>query len=698
MEDCDLLRRCKNESAFVHFIYPADARDALEQLNNSRPMYCKRPITVEMADKSRVGIGLAKSNVCWLYNQRTCTRTPCTRQHVCLFCNGQHPRKQCTEVETHFRRLKDEGFGPRNGLNSPNLSRDSRRGGRPDFGGYKNAEFEITIDDIPIPNANERDIRILFNSCGPITKVKVMRPRKPGMKVRAYMEFNDQETLDKALNMNGTVWNGERISVRRTPPRGPSRRHREDRFNRYGRRGGRDRDRDRYRDGERDRDRYRDRDNGYDRSRPAPAPDRYGPDPNGSGPPSNDGYRDRSEDTDSHRGRSGGRDAIAALRRSTPPTNSEDHGIGGRRDRNHRTRPGLGYNGNVHGDKINKSPMTSSPNLSSLSPTKRDRSDNIKSGGCIQKLESGKIIIQRKYPLDEVCTLFNGVTGCHSRDCDKIHICSLCECEDHSLPKCPRTHTKIGEILMKQIQEETQKPGSAMTKIQLNAKHKPSKKRALENAANSPNGQPIKKKAKMEDRNNLNSTNSPRTKPSKPMEHRVPRIKTLGNVKVNYILFLLDGKVWRRAQVISRAGDLIKVHYLGWDSKFDEKLSVLKNANRLSFSKPARFYSEATINEEVKIKLKSIHGTEDVHKLDVDEVKKLLKSCQLKNDGPEDLLRERLLNVIDEIRILDSRDRDEVTDINMRRIDELYQPVAGGNRNLLSNALSSNAPSNTDAM
>ena len=83
--------------------------------------------------------------------------------------------------------------------------------------------------------------------------------------------------------------------------------------------------------------------------------------------------------------------------------------------------------------------------------------------------------------------------------------------------------------------------------------------------------------------------------------------------------------------------------------------------------------------------MKGTQSTEHVQRLGVDEVKRFLKMCQLKNEGPEDLLRERLLNVIDEIRILDARDRDEVTDINMRRIDELYAPLANKRNTALSN-------------
>eukprot|EP01083_Nonionella_stella_P295548 1004459_1 len=122
----------------------------------------------------------------------------CNRQHTCLFCNGGHPRKQCTEVDKHFRKLradKSDGFHGSS---------------------FRCSDFEITIDDIPINAANERDLRLLFNSAGPITRIKIMKPRKRNMKVRAYMEFADQQSLQNALKLNGTIWMGDTISVRKS--------------------------------------------------------------------------------------------------------------------------------------------------------------------------------------------------------------------------------------------------------------------------------------------------------------------------------------------------------------------------------------------------------------------------------------------------------------------------------------------------
>lgn len=39
---------------------------------------------------------------------------------------------------------------------------------------------------------------------------------------------------------------------------------------------------------------------------------------------------------------------------------------------------------------------------------------------------------------------------------------------------------------------------------------------------------------------------------------------------------------WREAQVISKEGPLIRVNYLGWDSKFDENIDAIKDSKRLA--------------------------------------------------------------------------------------------------------------------
>ena len=120
--------------------------------------------------------------------------------------------------------------------------------------------------------------------------------------------------------------------------------------------------------------------------------------------------------------------------------------------------------------------------------------------------------------------------------------------------------------------------------------------------------------------------------------------------------------------------DKITLHYLGWDAKFDEEISLKNQAHtkRLSIYKPENFYSEATVTPQVRQSLTSINSQKDVKSLNIETVKKHLKSCQLKNDGPDDLLRERLLNVTDEIKIVDAKRATDIIEINMRRIDEEY--------------------------
>jgi len=282
-------------------------------------------------------------------------------------------------------------------------------------------------------------------------------------------------------------------------------------------------------------------------------------------------------------------------------------------------------------------------------------------GGCIEQ-KGDKVLIARQYLLCEVCPLFNALTGCATRDCDKIHICSLCECETHSLPKCPRTNTKIGEILMKQIEDEKTHKGSAMRTIQLSTKtktktkHKASKqksvkiKRARSFAAADRENEPVMKKAKV-------------------TVQRAPRINELCDVRVDYVLFVLDGSVWRRARVVehSKEKESVKVHYLGWAAQFDECVSLTEASHRLSVLKPDRFYSEATLSKEIE-KMLTKRETK-IERMELENVQKYLKMCQLKNEGEEGLLRERLLNVRDEIRILKAQSGEEVIEVNMRCID-----------------------------
>merc|ERR1712228_548385 len=421
-------------------------------------------------------------------------------------------------------------------------------------------------DDIPMNAANERDLRLLFNGTGPITRIKIMKPRNRNMKVRAYMEFVDEKSVQNALKLHGTVWMNDTISVRRS-----GNEHRQNRG-------------------------YYARDSGYDRQRES-AYDR--------------------------------RDA----------------------------RYGIGF----ENDDYHKSDYS-----------KRTKSKSVDIGGCIQK-ENGKIIIERKYQLTEVCTTFNGVTGCFSSDCDKIHVCSLCECEDHSLPKCPRTNTKIGEILMKQLQKENHKKGAAMTRIELNQKVKKRTFSAMDKE--SKDSQKYVKREKK--RIKMSDDHMHRSEEDKPLQ-----IAHFDDIRENYLLFLLDGSVWRRAIVLSNDGEFIRCHYMGWDAKYDEKLSLQRDCKRISIYKPSSFHSEATITKEIVSKLKNIESTTDMNNLHVDKVKHYLKLCQLKHDGDIGLLRERLLNVIDEIKIkeIDEHNRGDIIGVNMRRINELYCPTSDKRR------------------
>ena len=74
------------------------------------------------------------------------------------------------------------------------------------------------------------------------------------------------------------------------------------------------------------------------------------------------------------------------------------------------------------------------------------------------------------------------------------------------------------------------------------------------------------------------------------------------DICVGYVLFVLDGKVWRRSRVISRIKNdnkninIIKIHYLGWSSKFDETFDLNNKSifYRLKLILPKEFYCEAT--------------------------------------------------------------------------------------------------------
>ena len=641
-EDVDVLKR-KGDTAFVHYIYPADAREAVEQMNNSCPLYCKRPINVEMADKSRLGRGSAKSNVCWLYNQRTCQQgLSCSRQHICLFCNGNHPRKQCTEVDTHFRKLRSDQapYNPRGG--GPGNYGGNNYGGGGGGGGntFRASEFEITIDDIPINAANERDLRLLFNSAGPITRIKIMKPRKRNMKVRAYMEFADLQSLNNALRSNGTILMGAKISVRKSTNNYGGNNNHSHYGGNYNNRGG-----SRYNNYS---DRYNNNNNNNNNNHHNNN-DRYNNNYNNKNNNNSEANREKfGEYMNSER---------MSMVNNTAPNRSRSRERGN--DNNYRS--GLGYNNNNNHNNNDGSVSSSSSSRKS-----RNRKKITDIGGCVTRGEDGKIIIRRKYRLKEVCTLFNGVTGCYSKDCEQIHVCSLCECEDHALPKCPRNGTNIGDILMKQIEQDAKTPGSAMLKIELKAK---AKKRSHHDRE-SKDGQPPKKKIKLNNDNNNNKNNNiKKEKLLKPT-----RISQLKDIEQYYLLFLLDSNVWRRARVELRNGDSIKLHYLGWDSKYDETLSLKDpvHTKRLQIYKPQGFYTEATVNPQVRQQISIINCQKDVNGLKIEMVQKYLKACQLKNEGPSDLLRERLLNVTDEIKIIDAKSSTDIIEINMRRVDEEY--------------------------
>jgi len=63
---------------------------------------------------------------------------------------------------------------------------------------------------------------------------------------------------------------------------------------------------------------------------------------------------------------------------------------------------------------------------------------------------------------------------------------------------------------------------------------------------------------------------------SENIEKKINTLKSLSIDKMDnfkqglYVDALDDAKTWCLAQIIERKGDIIKVHYDGWSSKFDE--------------------------------------------------------------------------------------------------------------------------------
>lgn len=143
------------------------------------------------------------------------------------------------------------------------------------------------------------------------------------------------------------------------------------------------------------------------------------------------------------------------------------------------------------------------------------------------------------------------------------------------------------------------------------------------------------------------------------LKSSMKRIETIQDICKDSVVFLLDGKVWRRAKCINlNNNNTLTFHYLGWEKKYDENIDITndKHIKRIKFEKPNDFKTEATIKTKETDFTNDLLMIKQLNKLNNEQVKQCLKTLQLKNNGDFELIRERLQNVIDEVLILNNYD------------------------------------------
>ena len=81
-----------------------------------------------------------------------------------------------------------------------------------------NSNPEIIIGNLPF-NATEEDIRKQFKACGEILSVRIMMGQDGRPRGKAFVKFSNLDEMNKAIDMNGTNFNGRELFVEQTRPR-----------------------------------------------------------------------------------------------------------------------------------------------------------------------------------------------------------------------------------------------------------------------------------------------------------------------------------------------------------------------------------------------------------------------------------------------------------------------------------------------
>lgn len=156
---------------------------------------------------------------------------------------------------------------------------------------------------------------------------------------------------------------------------------------------------------------------------------------------------------------------------------------------------------------------------------------------------------------------------------------------------------------------------------------------------------------------------------------------TLSVLIKDYLFFVDGGDKWRRAIVLGIDGSLLNVHYMGCEPRWDETLSIQRDANRISIYKPSDFYSEATITSYTRSLVDDLEY-EDTAAMTYNEGTRLLERLCLPydrlfdNDFGMRLIREKIRNVKDEMDIAAMTNEADILQINLRKIAFVTPQIA----------------------
>lgn len=98
--------------------------------------------------------------------------------------------------------------------NQPPIIQASTRMGNSNSSNF-GIQYEVFVGGFPFP-ATEDDIRAHFDSCGPITDVRILKNEQGLSRGRCVLQFQNEESIEPAVSLNESILNGRIIFVELT--------------------------------------------------------------------------------------------------------------------------------------------------------------------------------------------------------------------------------------------------------------------------------------------------------------------------------------------------------------------------------------------------------------------------------------------------------------------------------------------------